>query len=242
MSIRALIVVLVALNLGVAAWWLSRPAASPPPVPVSDRGGVPLQVLSTPAVTATLAADTDAPTALAASPDAGEGVGEGEGAAPAPAAEIAARTCFRIGPFATRAAAEAARGRVDAVMPEPQLREEPGRASRYRVLLPPAEDRAQAQATAQRIAAAGFDDLFVLSQGAEANAIALGTYGSRETAQRRAAALQAAGFPAQVQAQGAAAASQWWWLGASDDAQAVRAAHPAAQALDCTALAAPALR
>ena len=162
MSIRALIVVLVALNLGVAAWWLSRPAASPPPVPVSDRGGVPLQVLTTPAVTATLAADTDAPTALAASPDAGEGVGEG--AAPAPAAEIAARTCFRIGPFATRAAAEAARGRVDAVMPEPQLREEPGRASRYRVLLPPAEDRAQAQATAQRIAAAGFDDLFVLSQ------------------------------------------------------------------------------
>ena len=242
MSIRALIVVLVALNLGVAAWWLSRPAASPPPVPVSDRGGVPLQVLSTPAVTATLAADTDAPTALAASPDAGEGVGEGEGAAPAPAAEIAARTCFRIGPFATRAAAEAARGRVDAVMPEPQLREEPGRASRYRVLLPPAEDRAQAQATAQRIAAAGFDDLFVLSQGAEANAIALGTYGSRETAQRRAAALQAAGFPAQVQAQGAASASQWWWLGGSDDAQAVRAAHPAAQALDCTALAAPALR
>lgn len=242
MSIRALIVVLVALNLGVAAWWLSRPAASPPPVPVSDRGGVPLQVLTTPAVTATLAADTDAPTALAASPDAGEGVGEGEGAAPAPAAEIAARTCFRIGPFATRAAAEAARGRVDAVMPEPQLREEPGRASRYRVLLPPAEDRAQAQATAQRIAAAGFDDLFVLSQGAEANAIALGTYGSRETAQRRAAALQAAGFPAQVQAQGAAAASQWWWLGGSDDAQAVRAAHPAAQALDCTALAAPALR
>ena len=166
----------------------------------------------------------------------------GEGAAPAPAAEVAARTCFRIGPFATRAAAEAARGRVDAVMPEPQLREEPGRASRYRVLLPPAEDRAQAQATAQRIAAAGFDDLFVLSQGAEANAIALGTYGSRETAQRRAAALQAAGFPAQVQAQGAAAASQWWWLGGSDDAQAVRAAHPAAQALDCTALAAPALR
>lgn len=95
MSIRALIVVLVALNLGVAAWWLSRPAASPPPVPVSDRGGVPLQVLSTPAVTATLAADTDAPTALAASPDSGEGVGEG--AAPAPAAEVAARTCFRIG-------------------------------------------------------------------------------------------------------------------------------------------------
>ena len=242
MSIRALIVVLVALNLGVAAWWLSRPAASPPPVPVSDRGGVPLQVLSTPAVTATLAADTDAPTALAASPDAGEGVGEGEGAAPAPAAEIAARTCFRIGPFATRAAAEAARGRVDAVMPEPQLREEPGRASRYRVLLPPAEDRAQAQATAARIAAAGFDDLMVLARGEEANAIALGTYGSADTAHRRAAALQAAGFPAQVHAQGAAAASQWWWQGASEDAQAVRAAHPAAQEFDCSALAAPALR
>ena len=236
MSIRALIVVLVALNLGVAAWWLSRPAASPPPVPVSDRGGVPLQVLTTPAVTATLAADTDAPTARAGSPDAGEG------APPATVADATSRTCFRIGPFATRAAAEAARGRVDAVMPEPQLREEPGRASRYRVLLPPAEDRAQAQATAARIAAAGFDDLMVLARGEEANAIALGTYGSADTAHRRAAALQAAGFPAQVHAQGAAAASQWWWQGASEDAQAVRAAHPAAQEFDCSALAAPALR
>ena len=45
MFARALIVVLVALNLGVAAWWLSRPEPPLAPLPVSDKGGAELQLL-----------------------------------------------------------------------------------------------------------------------------------------------------------------------------------------------------
>jgi hypothetical protein len=66
----------------------------------------------------------------------------------------------------------------------------------WRVYLPrlPTSDAAQALAT--RIGAAGFSDYLVMRDGDDANAIALGSYGTRDAAQRRVAALQAAGFPA----------------------------------------------
>ena len=226
MFARALIVVLVALNLGVAVWWLSRPAPVPATAPVSDKGGAALRLL--PMYAAAMAASA----APAPAPVEDHAV-----AGPAPA-----QACLRIGPFTNRAAADAARNGLGAALRDPELREEPGQASRYRVLLPPAGDRAQAQASADRIAAAGFDDFLILSQGAEANGIALGTYTGRDAAERRAAALGAAGFPAKVQAQGAAGASQWWLLGAGADPVAVRAAFPATQELDCASLPETALR
>ncbi|KAF1694616.1 SPOR domain-containing protein [Pseudoxanthomonas koreensis] len=113
------------------------------------------------------------------------------------------------------------------------IQEEAVGATGYRVLLPPHPDREQAQATADRIAAAGFQDFLVLRQGAEANAIALGSYRSRDTAERRATALRAAGFPAEVRAQGGSGTSRWWLDGATTDAAAVRSAFPAAQDRDC---------
>ena len=229
MFARALIVVLIALNLGVAAWWWLRPAPVPPVAPVSDQGGVALRLLPAQATPVETVPVADATTTAADT-----GVAE--------TAAANAQTCLRIGPFNGRAAAEAARTQLDVVLRDPQLREEPGQASRHRVLLPPVADRAQAQAIAARITEAGFDDLFVLSQGTEANGIALGTYGSRDTAERRAAALRAAGFPVQVHAQGTPGASRWWLLGASDDPAAVRAAFPAAQEHDCAAMPIGALR
>ncbi|HLT44692.1 MAG TPA: SPOR domain-containing protein [Luteimonas sp.] len=71
--------------------------------------------------------------------------------------------------------------------------EEAGAAG-WRVYLPPLDSLDAAEATASRIRAAGFSDLLVMREGVEANSVALGRYGTREAAQRRIAALQAAGF------------------------------------------------
>ncbi|WP_372016254.1 SPOR domain-containing protein [Pseudoxanthomonas sp. 10H] len=214
MLARALIVILVALNLGVAAWWLLRPDPPAPVLPTSTAGGVELRMLAA----APMQDDTPARVASPAVP------------ATTPA------TCLRLGPFPDRGAAEVAQAGLGALLRDAALTEEAGQATGYRVLLPPAGDRAQAQATAARIAAAGFEDLIVLNQGGDANAIALGAYRNRETAERRAAALRAAGFPAEVRAQGASGASRWWLDGRSVDAATVRATFPAAQDRDCATL------
>ena len=216
MLARALIVVLAALNLGVAAWWLLRSAPPAPPPPVSALGGVELQLLPMPAGAATTAAEASAPAM--------------------PADTVATTTCLRLGPFADRGAAQVAQAGLGALLLDASFHEEAGEAAGYRVLLPPAADREQAKATAERIAAAGFEDFVVLNQGANANAIALGAYRNRDTAERRAATLRAAGFPAEVRAQGATGASRWWIEGRSTDAVAVRTTFPAAQDRDCADL------
>ncbi|AKC87151.1 SPOR domain-containing protein [Pseudoxanthomonas suwonensis] len=210
---RALIVVLVALNLGVVAWWLLRSPPPPAPAPVSDKGGAELRLLPPPASQAAEPAD-----------------------APVEEPAVEPLACLRLGPFSERGAAEVAQAGLGALLRDGAIREQPGEAAGYRVVLPPASDRAAAQATAARIAAAGFEDFFVLNQGADANGIALGAYRSRDTAERRAASFRAAGFPAELRAQGAAGASRWWLEGASGDIAAVRTTFPGAQEQDCAAL------
>ena len=100
---------------------------------------------------------------------------------------------------------------------------------------------AAAQALAQRIGAAGFDDFLLINQGEQANGIALGRYGSREAAQRRQSALQAKGFQAQIQAVGAEGTAQWWLdVTAGEGAGAAQlktlAAAAQSRSLDCAAL------
>ena len=169
MLIRALIVLLVVLNLGAAAWWLTRP--TPEPVPPADlpAGVARLQLV-----------DEDAP-AASATPS------------PAPATTPGVpAVCFSLGPFTSEAAATQARGALGGELLRVQLREAPGAsASGYQVVMPPAASLEEAQATAARIGAAGFDDFLVVRQGEQANGIALGRYRSREAAERRLADLQA---------------------------------------------------
>ena len=153
MLIRATIVLLVVLNLGVAAWWLWHDA--PVATPAWQAAGVPrLQLLG------------EVPQA----------------ASPPPARPRAA-------PTPTRTPARAAATTTACTGAE-------AGAAGWRVDLPPLASAAEAEATAARIAAAGFADYLVLREGGQANAIALGRYGTREAAQRRMAALQAAGFAA----------------------------------------------
>jgi len=272
MLTRALIVVLVILNLGVALWWLLRgePVSAPPASPVGvaqlevlpatqapPAAATPLNAApalqdvtpaaapvappqATAAAPATAVADAPAPTAPTPAPVA---------AAPAPAAAPAAVTatptpahCVSLGPFADRAAAQAARSRAGGALRGARLREvADAGATRYRVLLPPAASREEAQATVKRIVAAGVSDYYIIAQGEETNAIALGQYRNREGADRRLAALSAAGFKATMVASGGDGSAQWWLdatLADGTDAAVARQRSGAAQqrSLECARL------
>lgn len=235
MLIRALIVLLIVLNLGVAAWWISRPAAQLPGLPEQPAGVARLQLLGEsgasdktfPAATVPIA---PVPAAVQAPIEA------------APAATAAAAQCFSVGPFPDDAAATAATTRIAGQARRIRPREVPGQqASGYNVLLPPLPDREAAQALAQRIGAAGFEDYLVVSGGTQANGIALGRYRSREAAERRQTALKTAGFAAQVQAIGNEGPSQWWLdMAAVDGVAGTRlrelAAASQSRSLDCARL------
>lgn len=158
-----------------------------------------------------------------------------------PAAPAAPPRCLALGPFADRAAATAAQGRAGNLLSQVRLREQPAASgsARYRVLLPAAASRDDAQATVKRIVAAGLSDYYIISQGEETNAIALGQYRNREGAERRMAAVQAAGFQPRLVASGDA--GQWWLEGqlaaAAEPAQAQQRSGAAQQrSLECTRL------
>lgn len=251
MLTRALIVVLAILNVGVALWWMLR--GEPVPAPVEAPAGVArLQFLDTPpaASVAPVAAATDvastapltdatatAPTAAPASgaapasPPAATQVAP-VAAAPAPAAPAPAAPapapaqCLSLGPFTSRDTAIAAQSKAGDLLQRSRLREVPNAgASTYRVMMPPSASREEAQALVKRIAAAGISDYYILGQGEDANAIALGQYRNREGAERRMAALSAAGFNARLVASGGDGSAQWWVDATLADAASPNAAR-----------------
>lgn len=233
MLVRALIVLLTALNLGVAGWWIARSAPPPPAEEALPLGVARLQLADEdkrapppPAASAQPTAPLaelkpgDAKVAVAPveSRPADAKPADASAAAPAPTAAVpppapeapaAKPQCFSIGPFADAAAADAARAKLQALAQKVSSRTltSAGNSRGWRVYLPAADAEA-AQATAQRIRAAGFSDLFVMS-GADANAIALGRFRSEESARRRGDELAAKGFAVKVEALGESNGQVW---------------------------------
>lgn len=218
MILRALIVLLVVINLGVAVWWGTR-APPVPSSPVGTPAGVPrLQLLR------------ESP--RSAMPRA---------AAIAPA--TTATQCFSFGPYPTPAGLRRAHERVLPLVLRARVREvAAGEAKGWRVFMAPLSTRAEAQALAGRMTSVGVEDLLVMSEGSEANGIALGRYRTEDTARRRQADLQSAGFTAQVAPLGDVATRGWLDVAAGPAFDHVRVAQDIAaaqtQALDCAALAA----
>lgn len=224
MVARALIVLLLVLNAGVATWWVMRPPEPPPRVPTQPAGVPRLRLLRE--------APTPSPPSIVVA------------AAPAPTAgstPTAATRCFAFGPFDNDSAVDQARASLQAQALQLRVRPVPATASKgWRVWLPPLPDRASAQALAARIKAGGFPDNYIVTDGPEANSIALGRYRNEATAQQHATALQAAGFAAQAQSLDAVPTMQWIEIAATAafDARRTRVAIAAAQVrpLDCTKL------
>lgn len=191
MLLRAAILIVLVLNLGAAAWWWTGGEAPGAQLEVAVEGGPGLRLVSEtmPPASAPPPADAVLPGAAAAGP---------------------ATRCVRLGPFEDAAARDAVRARLEALADRVLPREIPAPGGRgWRVILPPLASREQATATAERMRAAGVSDLYVLNQGAEANAIALGRYGAEEAARRREADLRARGFAVRAEPLGGAQA-QWW--------------------------------
>jgi hypothetical protein len=194
MLIRATIVLLAVLNLGVAAWWLWRPA---PVAPAFEQpAGVPRLVMLEDIIPAQDAAPVPATRAkVRAVPPPRPAAVPGQPVRPEAEA---------VSNPEPRAAAAAPAVPAQPPAPTPaSLADQPrcegageGAARGWRVYLPPAPDLATADATARRIAEAGFTDYLVLRDGESANAISLGLYSTEASAQRRSAALRAGGFPA----------------------------------------------
>lgn len=196
MLTRALIVLLVVLNLGIASWWWWQPVRQPAPVDArvpgvpllqlpaeSTSSGAPSASRATPAVVeAASVADAPAVPLAPALPLAGNGSGQ----------------CYAFGPLQADAPQPGALAHAHGPVrfqpaPEPAA---PPRG--WRVVMPPQAGAEAAMAMQQRLRAAGFSDQVLVRNPPEANSIALGLFGTREAAQRHRQRLADAGFRAQV--------------------------------------------
>lgn len=231
MLARALIVLLVVLNLGVAAWWLTRDDPAPVAAAAPAGDAPPLRLLREVPRSA-LAKSAAAPASSSTAVESGAVNAE---------PESGAQRCHAFGPFDNAASVEAAReGLQPRVTRLSVRRTEATQATGgdWRVWLPPLADRAAAQVMVDRIAAAGFSDYYIFADGEEANGIALGLYGSEATARRREAALRAGGF-GDVRAEAMNGSPPLTWIdvaaGAGFDAAAARSALGVAEvvSIDC---------
>lgn len=229
MIARMLLVLLLVMNLGVGAWWVWHRPAPPPAPPPLDASLPVLELMRGPDVAANVPAATNAPEPAAATPEPAK-----------PEAASAAMVCASFGPYTDEASAQAARGGIAMPGAQASVRATTGSGARgYNVVMPPLANREAALAMAERLRAAGFNDLIVLGEGEGANGIALGRFGAEENARRHQAALQAKGFSVQVAPVGDGAARYWLDVRAPAglDANALRARLGATQvqALGCPA-------
>lgn len=230
MILRAVIVILLVLDIGVAAWWISGGNALHEHANAAPPSAAPRLRL----VSEIAALEPATPVADAASPV----PAASEAATTAEPAKIEDGQCLRFGPFADAAARNAARPALADSSAMLVPRDTPAKSSRgWKVHLPAFATREEAKAMGEKIKAAGISDWYVLNEGADANSIALGRYGGEEAARRREAELKAKGIPAQAVPLGDSAPQ--WWLDArlKPGAVAARLAGIApSKAIDCATL------
>jgi hypothetical protein len=189
MLLRALILLLACMNLGVAAWWMFHHEAQARPLPSVEPGIASL----------TLYSESDR--AKVPVPEVATN------AAPALPADA---VCQSIGPFETSVSLRRA---MDALLPKVeriQFREVEATALRgYRVFLPAAADREQALATARALSSKGVADYYVVTAGDQSNTVSLGIFRELENATKRRDEVVKLGYNAVVEPR-TEPVKQWW--------------------------------
>ncbi|SEP06371.1 Sporulation related domain-containing protein [Luteibacter sp. UNC138MFCol5.1] len=237
MLLRLLFVLLIALNIAVAAWLLLGDSGTPAIDP--NDGGVPkLKLLAElPESAATTPAPaTSARTGVPAAPEKSTSVAlpampakaasappvVPPAIAPKPPAMAAAPNaptsprrsyrCLAIGPFANQVDLRATRGAIASRTVRSRQRQEQTSESRgWRVFLPAQATREQALAQARRLEAKGIKDYFVVTaQGELQNSVALGLFHDPANARKRRDEVVAAGFPARMSER--TETTPVWWL------------------------------
>ena len=226
MLLRAAIVFLLVLNIGIAAWWISGGNEVPGPVAPAMPANVPgLRLVSE--IPAPKPVAAPAPDLAAAAP-----------VVQAPDQPAGDAQCLRFGPFADGPARDAARAALSAAGVAAIPQDTAARSGRgWKVHVPSFASREEARAMGERIKAAGISDWYVMNDGGDANSIALGRYGSEEAARRREADLKAKGIPAQAEPLGETSAQAWLDARLPADANgAALAAIAPSKPVDCASL------
>lgn len=183
MLARALIALLLMMNLTLALWLWWRSPVEPASRPITANSASSLVLLSEEASTldATLAA---------AEPD----------GPPEPTPALDQLECVEIGPFLTQADLRRAMSVFSVGADRIQYRETRANANRgYWVFLPAQRSRDEALARARELSAKGVRDYYVVTAGARENTISLGLFQDQSNAQSRHEAVRALGFDAQLQ-------------------------------------------
>lgn len=196
--LRSLILLLVCMNLGVAAWWGLHPSVTARVLPPTDRGVSSLTLLSE---SEQRTASTVPAAELAAAPE-----------------QIGATTaCQSIGPFSTPADLRRAMNKLTPHVMRIQFREVAATALHgYRVFLPAAGSREQALKTARDLAARGVTDYYVVTAGDQQNTVSLGIFRDLANARARHDEIVAMGYDATVEAR--TEQQPQWWIDIAADA------------------------
>ena len=189
MLLRALIVLLACMNIGVASWWLVHRDAQARPLPANEPGIASLTLYSE----SDHAAESLAPATSVTAP-----------------ALSAGAVCQSLGPFETAATLRTAMDKLLPKVERIQFREVEATELRgYRVFLPAATDHAQALATARALSSKGIADYYVVTAGDQINTVSLGIFRELTNATKRRDEVVALGYNAVVEPR-TEPVKQWW--------------------------------
>ena len=204
MFVRVVFLLLLAANVGVAAWLYLAPQrhAAVAVAPVADPGVPALQLLAEnePARPEASAAE------LAAAPSTPE--------------EEARDRCVSLGPFGTQADLRRAMNALTPLVKRIQFRESRQNATRgFLVYLPAPSSREQSLAVARSLSAKGVRDYYVVTAGEQQNSISLGLFKDRNNAERRRGEVAALGFTPAIVERNEEAPVYWLDYALSPDAK-----------------------
>jgi hypothetical protein len=191
---RCIGLILVFMNAGVALWWALHSSAPRLEKPNVDSGVPALRLVQDTGTTEAVANGAELQSEAQA------------------LAEFSA--CLRLGPFGSPADVRAAIDQLIPYVGNVQYREAQSTSLKgYKVFLPATDTYQQALDNAKVLASRGIKDYYIITSGAQRNAVSLGIFNSLENAERRRDEITQLGFNPAVESRTDAAPE--WWIEAS---------------------------